>query len=199
MPLPCSAGWFMDWVRKVKTPAIPFPHIPLTPQQNADVAGGVATSNILQTAEITAKIVDKLTDKPELAGEVTHHATKGIFTGAGAALRDGVVEHPIIAGLALTAGVTGGLYYKFRELTDEEKEQAQIKKDKRLAKIREAASIVKADMFADEYRTCLNRHAYDHGASCDEKIQRCHSPARKLAMENKKRATKITKAYREYA
>ena len=214
IPLPCSAGlgdYISAWWHNRAIPSsVLQPHIPLAPQQLAGVAGGVSSNNLLETVKEARAAVKDVLDHPEAVEEasksVSHGFTRGLFTGPASAARDGAlyvkdtaVEHPYIAGLALTAGVAGAAYYKFRPLTEEETQKAQIEKDKRQSLIRQAASVVKADMYAEDYRTCLNRHAYDHGASCDEKIQRCHSPARKLAMEAPKRAKKITQAYREYA
>ena len=44
----------------------------------------------------------------------------------------------------------------------------QIGKDKRLAQTREASSILETDALAQEYRTCLNRHANDNGSCADK-------------------------------
>lgn len=195
IPVPCSAGKrFNDFCA--------FIGLGTHPVNPANHILGVASDNAVKIADKAVEIIQSPEEIEKASAAVTSGLAKGPFYAArdGAVyVRDTAAEHPIIAGLAVTAGIAGAAYYKFRPLTEEEVQKAQIEKDRRMAMIREAASIVRADLYAEEYRTCLNRHAYDHGASCSEKIRRCHSPARKLAMEAPERAIKITKAYREYA
>ncbi len=197
MPLPCSAGnrWndFCAFIGLGRHPVNPANHIL-----------GVPTDNFLKTTEIIVDAVKK-PEVLEAAAEGVSHGTshgfmRGLFTGPASAVRDGAIyakdtaiEHPVLTTLA----VAGAAYYKFRPLTEQEEQEAQIKKDKRIAEIRAAAAIIKEDDTADELRTCFNRHAYDNG-SCDDKIKRCHSPARRLASYNRMRASSMTASFREY-
>ena len=84
------------------------------------------------------------------------------------------------------------------EGTIQEKQEQELARSKRLADLRAARDVASADDTATEFRTCLNRHAYDNG-SCEDKLKRCHSPARRLSMLNRKRAEEIASAFKEYA
>ena len=207
MPFTCSAGfgeYVSAWWHGRQISSIPMPHIPLAPQQLAQVSGGVASSNTLEAVKEARAALKDVLDHPEAVEKATSGFVKGIVKAPFVAaldgaeyVRDTAVEHPYMALTAATVGLGAAAYYKFRDLTEEEKQLQQIEKDKRQSLIRQAASISAADMHADEYRTCLNRHAYDNG-TCEDRIKRCHSPARKLASYNRKRADKMTSSFREY-
>ncbi len=180
----------------------------VTSTNPGDYVGGFTAQQAAETTKNVKDTIELVVDAKK-TGEASFAAgagfTGGLVSGPFIAARDGAVyikdtavEHPVIAGLALTAVVGGGLYHKFRPLTEEEIQKDQIEKDKRQALIRESASIAAADLHADDLRTCLNRHAYDHASTADDKIKRCHSPARKLASYNRKRADKMTSSFREY-
>lgn len=171
--------------------------------------GGVFSSNAVQVTSNVNVMLDRVAEvnpkKIEAASHaVSHGFMYGLASGIPTAIKDGVVyvkdtavEHPVITtGIVATAMGTA-VYYKFKPLTEEEQQLQQIEKDKRLAEIRKAASIARADEHADDYRRCLSRHAHDAG-SCEDRIKRCHSPAGRLAAENRKMADEITESYRAY-
>ncbi len=204
MPLRCSAGlgeYLSAWWHGKGIAAVPLPHIPLTPQQNATVVGGVASHNALEIAKEVRGTIKDVLEHPENVAKasqgLSHGFTRGFFTGPASAIRDGVTEHPYATAVVVTAAAGTAVYYKLKPLSEEEQQLQQIEKDKRLAAIRKAASIARADEHADDYRRCLSRHAHDKG-SCEDRIRRCHSPAGRLAAENRKMADEITESYRTY-
>lgn len=173
------------------------PSLPQTVANPANYALGLCTDNLKTTVVTACQTIDKVVENPEAAGKavqaVTHGGTYGLLSGAGTAVRDGVVAHPYATGAVLATGATIAAYRTFRPLTaQEEAEEARAKSET------VAARRVKLTEDTDtEFRTCLNTHSRSAG-SCDDKLRRCHSPARRLALLNHKRANAITAAFREY-
>lgn len=174
-----------------------------------DYVGGFTASKVADTASDLKDTAAMFMKDPKVAGEVAYNFTEGasygFWAGQGHAVRDGaayvkdgIAAHPVIAGTALTAGVAAAAYYKFRPLTEQELQEQQLAKAARLANLRAAREVEQADEVATEFRTCLNRHAYDKDSSCTDKLKRCHSPARRLSMLNRKRAEEIASAFKEY-
>lgn len=182
------AEWYKPWTWV--GPKLPVDH-------PGNFSGGFATKNLVTVSENVYKTVDACLKDPkavqETACAATHGATYGLLSGTASAVRDGVVAHPYAAGAVAATGVAVAGYRTFRPLSAKEKaEEAKAQGDVR------AAELLKlSDDTADEYRTCLNTHARSAG-TCDDKLRRCHSPARRLALLNHKRASAITTAFREY-
>ncbi|MBS1986606.1 hypothetical protein JST99_01595 [Candidatus Dependentiae bacterium] len=172
-----------------------------------DYVGGYTATRVSEAVKDTKEIAELVLD-PKLVGETTYEFTKGgtygLVAGPAIAIKDGVVYikdtivgHPYATAVIVTATAGTAAYCKFRPLTEEEQQKKAIEEAKIRAELRKAREIEQEDIFAADYRTCLNRHAYDNG-SCNDKIKRCHSPARNLAMLNKQREEGITNAYRKH-
>lgn len=170
---------------------------PSLPQNPANCVLGLCTDNLKTTVATACKTIDKVVENPEAAGKaaqaVTHGSAYGLLSGSASAVRDGVVAHPYAAGAVLATGASIAAYRTFRPLTAlEEAEEARAQSETA------AARRVKLTEDTDtEFRTCLNTHSRSAG-SCEDKLRRCHSPARRLALLNHKRATAIATAFREY-
>lgn len=173
------------------------PALVQAPVNPANHALGVFSDNAVKVVDK----VDKLIQSPEVLEKAstavshgtTHGGAYGLLSGTASAVRDGVVAHPYATGAVLATGASIAAYRAFRPLTaQEEAEEARAKSETA------AARRVKLTEDTDtELRTCLNTHARSAG-SCEDKLRRCHSPARRLALLNHTRANAIQAAFREY-
>lgn len=175
-----------------------------------DYVGGFTANKAAEFMRDGKDVIDTLMKNPEAAEKAGKALTHGLVYGAVSApfdaARDGIVyvkdaatAHPVIAGTVVTTSVAAAAYYKFRPLSEKEKQEQELAKAERLANLRAAHDVAAADDIATEFRTCLNRHAYDKDSSCADKIKRCHSPARRLSMLNRKRVEDIVSAFKEYS
>jgi hypothetical protein len=219
----CLAGnrWdkFMAFCGYTKTstvtdlPSISDASIQLTQRELANLYGGVFSQNLKDTGTIViegAKELMKNPEKTETAVQALSHGSShgfmyGLLSGPASAVRDGVVyvkdtvvEHPVIAGATVTAGVAAAAYYKLRPLTPEEEHQENMRKAQRATELREAALIEKTDLTADELRTCLNTHAHCGDRAKNGIPRRCNSPAGRLAQLNRAVAKEIIDGFKEY-
>jgi len=175
------------------------PSIVRAPIDPATCVLGLPTTNILKTVEKGGELLSNVTpEKVEAVATAashgtTHGASYGFWSGQATALKDGVVAHPYATAAVLATGVGIAGYRALRPLTPQE----EAEQEKAKTEIRAAQRLKLTDDTDTEYRTCLNKHARC-GGTADDKIRRCHSPARRLALLNHARANAITAAFKEY-
>lgn len=196
----------LTWRQKIKPSYWLFglnPNHPIA----AQCVGGLATENLLGTSAHLDSSVDKLLDA-EKVGKASyaagHEFTYGAATGIPDAIKDGITNHPYVAG-GLAIGALA--WYLIPSQADTTR-KAMLKQEEELHKSAQKQHQVtthkaKQEMEElesnDALRACLNTH-FGRRKNREQRVPSpCNSPARKAASYNAAKAASIIDGYYKYA